>query len=45
MQLRKRKRRPISEDEVKGYEDDVQKSTDEYIKKIDDAIDENQKKS
>ena len=29
----------ISEDEVKGYQDDVQKSTDAYVKKIDDAID------
>ena len=29
----------ISEDEIKGYEDDVQKSTDAYVKKIDDAID------
>ena len=28
----------ISEDEVKGYQDDVQKKTDEYIKKIDVAI-------
>ena len=27
------------EDEIKGYEDDVQKSTDAYVKKIDDAID------
>ena len=30
----------ISEDEIKDYEDDVQKSTDSYIKKIDAAIDE-----
>jgi len=30
----------ISEDEVKGYQDDVQKKTDEYIKKIDVAIEE-----
>ena len=29
----------ISEDENKGYQDDVQKSTDAYVKKIDDAID------
>ena len=29
----------ISEDEIKGYQDDVQKSTDAYVKKIDDAID------
>lgn len=29
----------ISEDEIKGYQDDVQKSTDAYIKKIDAAID------
>ena len=28
----------ISEDEIKGYQDDVQKSTDAYVKKIDDAI-------
>ena len=30
----------ISEDEVKGYQDDVQKKTDEYIKKIDVTIEE-----
>ena len=30
----------ISEDEIKGYQDDVQKKTDEYIKKIDVAIEE-----
>lgn len=30
----------ISEDEIKGYQDDVQKKTDAYVKKIDDAIDE-----
>lgn len=29
----------ISEDEIKGYQDDVQKTTDAYIKKIDAAID------
>lgn len=29
----------ISEDEVKAYQDDVQKSTDAYVKKIDDAVD------
>ena len=29
----------ISEDEIKEYQDDVQKSTDAYVKKIDDAID------
>ena len=29
----------ISEDEIKGYHDDVQKFTDAYVKKIDDAID------
>ena len=29
----------ISEDEIKGYQVDVQKSTDAYVKKIDDAID------
>lgn len=29
----------ISEDEIKGYQDDVQKSTDAYVKKIDDVID------
>ena len=29
----------ISEDEIKEYQDDVQKSTDSYVKKIDDAID------
>ena len=29
----------ISEDEIKGCQDDVQKSTDAYVKKIDDAID------
>ena len=30
----------ISEDEIKEYQDDVQKKTDEYIKKIDVAIEE-----
>jgi ribosome recycling factor len=30
----------ISEDEIKDYEDDIQKSTDNYIKKIDNTIDE-----
>ena len=30
----------ISEDEVKGYQDDVQKKTDEYIKKIDVEFEE-----
>ena len=30
----------ISEDEVKEYQDDVQKKTDEYIKKIDVEIEE-----
>ena len=34
------KKNGISEDEVKGYQDDVQKKTDEYIKKIDVAIEE-----
>lgn len=29
----------ISEDEVKEYQDDVQKNTDAYVKKIDDAVD------
>ena len=33
----------ISEDEVKGYQDDVQKKTDEYIKKIDVEIEEKSK--
>lgn len=28
----------VSEDEVKEYQDDIQKSTDAYIKKIDDAV-------
>lgn len=28
----------ISEDEIKEYQDDIQKSTDAYIKKVDDAI-------
>lgn len=28
----------ISEDEIKGYEDDVQKSTDTYVKKVDEAV-------
>lgn len=36
---RKGKEDGISEDEIKGYQDDVQKSTDAYVKKIDDAID------
>ena len=35
----------ISEDEVKGYQDDVQKKTDEYIKKIDVAIEEKIKRN
>ena len=34
----------ISEDEVKGYQDDVQKKTDEYIKKIDVTIEEKSNK-
>ena len=29
----------ISEDEIKEYQDDVQKSTDAYVKKTDDAVD------
>jgi ribosome recycling factor len=29
----------ITEDELQDYEDDVQKLTDQYIKKIDSAID------
>ena len=37
--IRNIRRDAISEDEIKGYEDDVQKSTDAYVKKIDDAID------
>ena len=28
----------ISEDEIKGYEDDVQQSTDTYVKKVDEAV-------
>ena len=36
---KKGKEDSISEDEIKGSEDDVQKSTDAYVKKIDDAID------
>ena len=31
--------RNIRRDAIKGYQDDVQKSTDAYVKKIDDAID------
>lgn len=30
----------ISEDEIKGYEEDIQKLTDKYIAKIDKAVDE-----
>lgn len=33
----------VSEDEVKEYQDDIQKSTDAYVKKIDTAIDEKSK--
>ena len=33
----------ISEDEIKEYQDDVQKSTDAYVAKIDDAIDSKSK--
>lgn len=33
----------ISEDEVKEYQDDIQKSTDAYVKKIDVAIEEKSK--
>ena len=29
----------VSEDDIKGYEDDIQKSTDAYVKKIDAAVD------
>lgn len=28
----------ISEDEIKDYEDDIQKNTDTYVKKIDKAV-------
>ena len=35
--LRKKARK--MEYQKKGYQDDVQKSTDAYVKKIDDAID------
>ena len=28
----------VSEDEIKEYDDDVQKATDEHIKRIDDAV-------
>ena len=28
----------ISEDEIKGLEDDVQKLTDKFVAKIDDAV-------
>ena len=30
----------ISEDEIKEYQDDVQKSTDKYVAKIDAAVEE-----
>ncbi|AXI39812.1 ribosome recycling factor [Bacillaceae bacterium ZC4] len=33
----------ITEDELRGFQDDVQKLTDEYIKKIDSAIKEKEK--
>lgn len=33
----------ISEDEIKEYQDDVQKSTDAYVKKIDAAVEEKSK--
>ena len=33
----------ISEDEIKGYQDDVQKSTDKYVAKIDAAVEEKSK--
>jgi len=33
----------VSEDEIKGYEDDIQKMTDKYIDKIDKAIEEKSK--
>ena len=34
----------ISEDEIKEYQDDVQKSTDKYVAKIDAAVEEKSKK-
>lgn len=33
----------ISEDEIKEYQDDVQKSTDKYVAKIDEAVEEKSK--
>ena len=33
----------ISEDEIKEYQDDVQKSTDKYVAKIDAAVEEKSK--
>lgn len=33
----------ISEDEIKEYQDDIQKSTDAYVKKIDVAVEEKSK--
>ena len=33
----------VSEDEIKAYEDDVQKLTDKYIEKLDKAIEEKSK--
>lgn len=33
----------ISEDEIKDYEDDVQKTTDSYVKKIESAVEEKSK--
>lgn len=40
---KKGKEAGISEDEIKAYEDDVQKMTDKYIDKLDKAIDEKSK--
>ena len=40
---KKRKEDGISEDEIKEYQDDVQKSTDKYVAKIDAAVEEKSK--
>lgn len=40
---KKGKEEGISEDEIKDYEDDVQKTTDSYVKKIESAVEEKSK--
>ncbi len=44
MQSKKLKGTDVSEDEIKDMEDDLQKLTDKYVKEVDKAVDQNQKR-